>query len=70
MWRAGRGTEWALVVGRVTGVLVLLAGILLAAHLCTASPPPGDNPIPRIFEPHSTPAESIYHLTLFLLRTT
>jgi cytochrome c oxidase subunit 2 len=48
------------------GILVLLAGILFAAELCTASPA-GDNPVPNIFQPHSTTAESIYHLSVFVL---
>src|ERR1700680_4018606 len=58
--------EDTVVVARTIGVLVLLTGILLAAHLCAAEPP-GSNPIPSIFKPHSTPAESIYHLSLFVL---
>jgi cytochrome c oxidase subunit 2 len=70
MWKASRRTEWAPVVGRVTGVLVLLVGVLFAAHLCAASPPPNDNPIPSIFEPQSTPADSIYHLSHFVLSIT
>src|ERR1700726_1856086 len=61
--------EDAVVVGRTIGVLVLLTGILLAAHLCAAESP-GSNPIPSIFNPHSTPAESIYHLSLFVLGIT
>jgi hypothetical protein len=61
--------EWRVVVGRATGILVLLTGILLAAGLCTATPKP-DNPIPSIFEPHSTPAQSIYHLSRFVLAIT
>jgi cytochrome c oxidase subunit 2 len=40
--------------------------MLLAAGLCIASPP-NDNPVPNIFQPHSTPAESIYHLSVFIL---
>ena len=44
-------TEWRTVAARVAGILVLLAGVLLAAGLCTASP--RDNPVPSIFEPHS-----------------
>jgi cytochrome c oxidase subunit 2 len=48
------------------GILVLLAGILFAAGLCTASPR-GDNPVPSIFQPYSTPADSIYHLAVFVL---
>jgi cytochrome c oxidase subunit 2 len=62
-------TDWGAVVGRVTGVLVLLTGILLAAGLCAASPS-SDNPVPSIFQPHSTPAESIYHLSRFVLAIT
>ena len=61
--------EKSVVIGRTFGVLVLLIGILLAAHLCAAGSP-GSNPIPSIFEPHSTPAESIYHLSLFVLGIT
>ena len=64
-----RKTEWRVVVGRVTGILVLLGGILLAAGLCNASPPT-DNSVPSIFDPHATPAESIYHLSRFVLAIT
>jgi len=60
--------DWGLVVGRVTGVVVLLAGILLAARLCMASPV--DNPVSSIFDPRSTPAESIRHLSFFVLSIT
>ena len=61
--------EGSVVVGRTIGMLVLLTGLLLAAHLCAAESP-GDNPIPSIFKPHSTPAESIYHLSFFVLAIT
>jgi cytochrome c oxidase subunit 2 len=61
--------EKSVVVGRTIGVLVLLTGILLAARLCAAESP-GSNPIPSIFKPHSTPAESIYHLSIFVLGIT
>ena len=54
------------VIGRVTGVLVIIAGILLAAGLCMATPH-ADNPVPSIFRPHSTPADSIVHLSSFVL---
>jgi cytochrome c oxidase subunit 2 len=54
---------------RVTGILILLTGILLAAGLCMASPP-GDNPVPSIFNPHSTPAETIRRLSYFVLAVT
>lgn len=58
-----------MVVGRIIGFLVLLAGILFAAGLCTASPP-GDNHVPSIFDPHSTNAASPYHLSNFVLAIT
>jgi cytochrome c oxidase subunit 2 len=58
--------DWRVIVGRAMGILVLLVGILFAAGLCTASPR-GDNPVPSIFRPYSTPAESIYHLSVFVL---
>jgi len=61
--------DQGVVVGRAMGILVLLVGILFAAGLCTASPPP-DNPVPSIFDPHSTPAESIRHLSYFVLTIT
>jgi hypothetical protein len=51
------------------GVLTLLAGVLLAAALCSASEP-GASAIPSIFEPRSTPADSIRHLSYFVLSIT
>ena len=62
-------TEWQVVVSRVTGILVLLGGILLAAGLCNAAPS-SDNSIPSIFDSRSTPAESIRHLSYFVLAIT
>ncbi len=59
-------TEWPVLVGRATGVFVLLGGILLAASLCNATAP-SENAVPSIFEPHSTPAELIRHLSYFVL---
>jgi cytochrome c oxidase subunit 2 len=56
-------------ISRVAGVLFLLTGILLAAGLCMANPQ-SDNPVPNIFDPHSTPAQSIYHLSIFVLAIT
>ena len=64
-----READWRAMVSRVAGVLVLLAGILLAAGLCVANTPT-DHPVPSIFEPHSTPAESIRHLSYFVLGIT
>ena len=62
-------TEWRVIVVRATGILVLLGGILLAAGLCDATTP-ADNSVPSIFDPRSTPAESIYHLSRFVLAIT
>ena len=64
-----RAKEGKGVAGRVAGILLLVAGLLFAAGLCAGSTP-GDNPIPNIFEPHSTPADSILHLSLFVLTIT
>jgi cytochrome c oxidase subunit 2 len=61
--------EWRVVLGRAMGIVVLLTGILFAAGLCAATPKP-DNPIPSIFEPQSTPADSILHLSRFVLSIT
>jgi cytochrome c oxidase subunit II len=61
--------KWRTPVGRIVGVLVIVAGILLAASLCTATPY-ADNQVPSIFEPHSTPADSILHLSRFVLAIT
>jgi cytochrome c oxidase subunit 2 len=68
MHRTTHKTDWGVVVGRATGILALLAGILFAAGLCTARP--HDNPVPSIFDPHATPAESIRHLSHFVLGVT
>jgi len=59
-------TEWIVVAGRAAGIFVLLTGILLAAGLCTASPRIA-NPVPNIFNPLSTPADTISHLSRFVL---
>src|SRR6266478_2264943 len=62
-------TEWPVLVGRATGIFVLLGGILLAASLCNATTL-SENAVPNIFDPRSTPAESIYHLSRFVLAIT
>jgi cytochrome c oxidase subunit II len=59
---------WPAIISRVAGVALLLAGVLLAAGLCTASP--HGNSVPSIFDPRSTPAESIHHLSHFVLGVT
>jgi cytochrome c oxidase subunit II len=61
-------TEWGVVVGRSAGILLLLVGIALAAGLCAATPQ--NNSIPSIFDSHSTPADSIRHLSHFVLGVT
>ncbi|HTB91596.1 MAG TPA: cytochrome c oxidase subunit II [Candidatus Sulfotelmatobacter sp.] len=64
-----RETEGEGVAGRIAGILLLFLSLLFAAGLCAARPQ-GDNPIPNIFEPHSTPADSILHLSIFVLTIT
>src|SRR5215468_11929980 len=56
-------------LGPALGALTLLGGVLLAAALCTATEPQA-NPIPSIFDPRSTPAASIRHLSFFVLTVT
>lgn len=51
---------------RLAGLVALLTGILLAAGLCVARPA-NDHPVPNIFLPQSTPADSIFHLSRFVL---
>ena len=60
--------NWRAIISRVTGIALLLAGLLLAATLCTATPQA--NSIPNIFDSHSTPADSIRHLSFFVLSVT
>ena len=60
--------DWPAIISRATGVALLLAGVLLAAGLCTATP--HDNSVPSIFDPRSTPADSIRHLSHFVLGIT
>jgi cytochrome c oxidase subunit II len=57
------------VVYKVAGIAVLLVGLLLAASLCFASPghPSKD---PSIFDPQSTPADWVFHLSGFVLAVT
>src|SRR5262245_35609975 len=56
-------------LARAMGVLTLLAGVLLAAALCNAGEHQA-NAVPSIFDPRSTPAESIRHLSFFVLSVT
>src|ERR1700739_3650860 len=57
--------KWGRVIGRAAGVLVIIAGVLLAARLCAGASQ--TDRLPNIFDPRSTPAGSIYHLSLFVL---
>ena len=60
--------DWPAIISRVACVALLLAGVLLAAGLCTATPQ--DKSVPSIFDSHSTPADSIRHLSHFVLGVT
>ena len=64
-----READWRAIASRCVGVFVLIAAVLMAARLCGASTP-ADHPIPNIFDPHSTPAESIHRLSRFVLGIT
>ena len=61
-------TDWPAIIARVAGAGVLVAGVFLAAGLCTATP--HDNSVPNIFDPHATSAESIRHLSHVVLGVT
>jgi cytochrome c oxidase subunit II len=59
--------EWKRTVGPVAGALILLAAVLLVERLCSAASGPA---IPSIFKPESTPADSIYGLSVLVLAIT
>jgi len=69
MPKATRVTKWGSVVGRSVRGLVILTGMLLAAALCSAIEPQA-NSVQSIFDPRSTPADSIRQLSLFVLSIT
>lgn len=46
-------TDWRAIVSRAVGILVLLAGVLLATRLCVASTQ-HDKPVLRIIDPHTS----------------
>jgi len=60
--------DWPAILSRATGVALLLVDVLLAAGLCVATP--HDNSVPNIFDSHFTPADSIRHLSFFVLSVT
>jgi hypothetical protein len=57
----GHKTSWEGLVGPVIRILLLLVQVFFAISLCSAETRPG---IPSIFKPESTPADSIYGLSL------
>ncbi len=64
-----RSAQTRALPGKVAGVAVLLAAGLLAASLCFASPS-DPTQVPNIFKPQSTPAHSIFHLSMLVLAIT
>lgn len=48
-----READWRGIVSRAAGILVLLAGVLLATHLCVASTQ-HDNPVVRTMDSHTS----------------
>jgi cytochrome c oxidase subunit II len=64
-----RSEQTRKMVSKAAGLALLLAGEVVAASLCFGAP---QNPsqLPNIFDPHSTPAKSIYHLSQFVLTVT
>ena len=59
--------NWERIAGPVAAILILLAAVFLAASLCSAA---SGTAIPSIFKPESTPADSIYRLSLLVLSIT
>lgn len=57
-------------VRKLLGVAVLLVGFLLAAKLCLGATPADPSQAPSIFNPESTPADSVLHLSKFVLSVT
>src|SRR5712672_414139 len=60
-------TERERIAGLLAGILLLLTAVFLAAGLCSAASGPA---VPNIFKPESTPADSIYRLSLLVLAIT
>ena len=55
---------------KLASILVFLLGFLLAARLCLGASPANPDQVPSIFRPESTPADSIFHLSLLVLTIT
>jgi len=66
MPKRAHDANWRAVVARGAGILVILAGVLLAAGLCAASPQ-AEHPVSSIFDTRSTPADSVNRLAFFVL---
>src|ERR1700730_14582592 len=60
-------TKWGRIAGPDAGILMLLAAVFLAGSLCSGATGPA---VPSIFKPESTPADSIYGLSLLVLAVT
>ena len=58
-----------ILLSKATGIAVLLVGFLLAVTLCWGAPADSSQS-PNIFRPASTPADSIFHLSLLVLAVT
>jgi cytochrome c oxidase subunit II len=56
-------------LSKAAGIAVLVAGFLLATRLCFGAPADSSR-TPNIFRPESTPANSIFHLSLLVLAIT
>jgi cytochrome c oxidase subunit 2 len=56
-------------LSKAAGVALVLAGVLLAATLCFGAPTDPAQ-IPNIFKPQSTPAQSIFQLSMLVLAIT
>jgi cytochrome c oxidase subunit II len=57
------------VASKAAGIAVLFIGFLLAAKLCIGAPV-NHSQVPSIFRPDSTPADSIFHLSVLVLAIT
>ncbi|HUL17196.1 MAG TPA: cytochrome c oxidase subunit II [Terriglobales bacterium] len=68
MWKKNK-LELRAVFNRVTRILVTLAGISLSAGLCLANSP-NHSRVSSIFDPQSSNAEVLYHLSNFVLAIT
>ena len=65
MPKPSQNGNWRAVVARAAGILLILSGALLAAGLCAASPQT-EHRVSSIFDPRSTPADSVYRVAFFV----